>query len=47
VERYWQLQAIINGREPQPPVVPSYEWLICALRAHSAPSRGNEHRHHR
>lgn len=37
VERYWQLQAIINGRRPQPPVVPSYEWLIAALRAHAAP----------
>jgi DNA-binding transcriptional MerR regulator len=31
-ERYWQLLAIINGRQPQPPVVPSYEWLIAALR---------------
>jgi DNA-binding transcriptional MerR regulator len=35
VERYWQLQAIINGRQPQPPIIPSYEWLIAALRAHS------------
>jgi DNA-binding transcriptional MerR regulator len=42
VERYWQLQAIINGRQPQPPVVPGYEWLIAALRAHSVPGPGNE-----
>jgi DNA-binding transcriptional MerR regulator len=34
VERYWQLLAIVNGRQPLPPVVPSYEWLIAALRAH-------------
>lgn len=33
VERYWQLQAVINGRQPMPPVVPAYEWLIAALRA--------------
>ncbi|GLZ11547.1 MerR family transcriptional regulator [Actinomadura sp. NBRC 104425] len=33
VERYWQLLAIINGRQPQPPVVPCFEWLIAALRA--------------
>jgi DNA-binding transcriptional MerR regulator len=37
VERYWQLQAIINGRQPQPPMVPSYDWLIAALRAHASP----------
>jgi DNA-binding transcriptional MerR regulator len=35
VERYWQLQAVINGRQPQPPVVPSYEWVIAALRDQS------------
>lgn len=35
VERYWQLQAIINGQQPQPPIVPSYQWVIAALRAHS------------
>jgi DNA-binding transcriptional MerR regulator len=33
VERYWQLLAIINGCLPQPPAVPSFEWLIVALRA--------------
>jgi hypothetical protein len=33
VERYWQLMAIIDGRLPQPPAVPSFEWLIAALRA--------------
>ena len=33
VERYWQLLAVVNGSQPQPPVVPSYEWLIAALRA--------------
>ncbi|HEX6449199.1 MAG TPA: MerR family transcriptional regulator [Trebonia sp.] len=33
VERYWQLMAIINGRPPQPPAVPGFEWLIAALRA--------------
>jgi DNA-binding transcriptional MerR regulator len=32
-ERYWQLLAIINGRQPPPSVVPSYDWLIAALRA--------------
>jgi DNA-binding transcriptional MerR regulator len=42
VERYWQLQAIINGRQPQPPVVPGYEWLIAALRAHSLPGPGDD-----
>lgn len=35
VERYWQLIGVINGREPFPPTVPAYEWLIEALRAHS------------
>lgn len=33
VERYWQLLAIVNGRQPHPPVVPSYQWLTAALRA--------------
>jgi DNA-binding transcriptional MerR regulator len=32
-ERYWQLLAIINGRQPPPSVVPSYDWLTAALRA--------------
>lgn len=35
-ERYWQLLAIINDRQPPPSVVPSYDWLIAALRAHPA-----------
>jgi DNA-binding transcriptional MerR regulator len=34
VERYWQLMGIINGRPPFPSAVPSFEWLIEALRAH-------------
>jgi DNA-binding transcriptional MerR regulator len=33
VERYWQLLAIINGQPVPPPAVPSFEWLIAALRA--------------
>jgi DNA-binding transcriptional MerR regulator len=33
VERYWQLLAIIGGLPAPPPVVPSFEWLIAALRA--------------
>jgi hypothetical protein len=33
VERYWQLLAIINGQPVPPSVVPSFEWLIAALRA--------------
>jgi hypothetical protein len=32
-ERYWQLLAIINGWPPVPTPVPSWEWLIAALRA--------------
>jgi DNA-binding transcriptional MerR regulator len=32
-ERYWQLLAIINGRPVPPATVPSFEWLIAALRA--------------
>ncbi|MFD0903068.1 MerR family transcriptional regulator [Actinomadura sediminis] len=35
VERYWHLLAIIDGREPGPPAVPAFEWVIAALRAHS------------
>ncbi|QFG21032.1 MerR family transcriptional regulator [Actinomadura sp. WMMB 499] len=34
VERYWQLLAIIDGREPAPAAVPAFEWFIAALRAH-------------
>jgi DNA-binding transcriptional MerR regulator len=34
VERYWQLMGIINGRPPFSPMVPAFEWLIAALRAH-------------
>jgi hypothetical protein len=33
VERYWQLLAIINGQPVPPPAVPSFQWLIAALRA--------------
>ena len=33
VERYWQLLAIINGWPAPPAAVPSFEWLIAALRA--------------
>jgi hypothetical protein len=33
VERYWQLLAIINGQPAPPPAVPSFQWLIAALRA--------------
>jgi hypothetical protein len=42
VERYWQLLAI-NGRLPQPAAVPSFEWLIAALRAdnRARPTQGN------
>jgi DNA-binding transcriptional MerR regulator len=38
VERYWQLLAIINGQPVPPPAVPSFEWLIAALRADLTPS---------
>ncbi|MGJ6967210.1 MerR family transcriptional regulator [Streptosporangium sp. G11] len=34
VERYWQLLGVLNGREPFPSVVPAFEWVIAALRAH-------------
>ena len=33
VERYWQLLAIINGWPAPAAAVPSFEWLIAALRA--------------
>jgi hypothetical protein len=33
VERYWQLLAVINGQPAPPSAVPSFEWLIAALRA--------------
>lgn len=34
VERYWQLIGVLNGRPPFAPMVPSFRWLIAALRAH-------------
>ena len=34
VERYWQLIGVLNGRPPFAPRVPSFRWLIAALRAH-------------
>jgi len=34
VERYWELIAVLNGREPAPPAVPAFTWLIAAMRAH-------------
>jgi DNA-binding transcriptional MerR regulator len=34
VERYWQLMGIVNGREPFAPMVPTFQWVIDALRAH-------------
>jgi hypothetical protein len=33
VERYWQLLGVLHGQPPFPPAVPSFEWLIAALRA--------------
>lgn len=33
VERYWTLLGILNGWPPQPAQVPSWQWLIQALRA--------------
>ncbi|MEU5885131.1 SDR family NAD(P)-dependent oxidoreductase [Spirillospora sp. NPDC047279] len=36
VERYWQLLTIINGGIPYPAAVPSFEWLIAALRSGTA-----------
>jgi len=35
VERYWQLVGVLHGREPFPPAVPAFEWLVAALRAHA------------
>ncbi|MFC7646937.1 MerR family transcriptional regulator [Streptosporangium lutulentum] len=34
VERYWQLLATLNGREPSPSVIPAFTWVIAALHAH-------------
>ncbi len=34
VERYWQLIAVLNGREPAPSAMPAFTWLIAAIRAH-------------
>ncbi len=34
VERYWQLIAVLNDREPAPSAMPAFTWLIAALRAH-------------
>ncbi|MFC4535626.1 MerR family transcriptional regulator [Sphaerisporangium dianthi] len=34
VERYWQLPAVLNGREHSPSVIPAFDWLIAALHAH-------------
>jgi len=34
VERYWQLMGTINGRPPFEPMVPAFEWVVEALRAH-------------
>ncbi|MEO6085940.1 MAG: MerR family transcriptional regulator [Umezawaea sp.] len=34
VERYWQLLSVINGRTPEAPTVPAFQWLLAALRAH-------------
>ncbi|MEV4458094.1 MerR family transcriptional regulator [Microbispora sp. NPDC049633] len=39
VERYWQLIAVLNGREPSSPAVPAFTWLIAALRVHSRAAR--------
>ncbi|MET8156327.1 hypothetical protein ABZT47_08125 [Sphaerisporangium sp. NPDC005289] len=35
VERYWELMSVLNGRPPYPSGVPSFEWVIAALRAHA------------
>ncbi|MET8142931.1 hypothetical protein ABZU32_21715 [Sphaerisporangium sp. NPDC005288] len=35
VERYWELMCVLNGRPPYPSGVPSFEWVIAALRAHA------------
>ncbi|MFG1709641.1 MerR family transcriptional regulator [Nonomuraea sp. M3C6] len=34
VERYWQLLAVLNGREPSASVIPAFDWVITALRTH-------------
>ncbi|GAB3880792.1 MerR family transcriptional regulator [Microbispora bryophytorum] len=34
VERYWQLIAVLNGREPDPSAMPAFTWLLAAMRAH-------------
>ncbi len=34
VERYWQLLAVLNGRDPAVSVIPAFDWVIAALRAH-------------
>jgi DNA-binding transcriptional MerR regulator len=31
IERYWQLLAVLNGREPSPSVIPAFDWVIAAL----------------
>jgi hypothetical protein len=33
-ERYWQLVGVINGWPPHAALVPTFEWMIAALRAH-------------
>jgi hypothetical protein len=33
IERYWQLTAVITGREPFSSSAPAWEWLAAALRA--------------
>jgi len=32
LERYWELLAVLNDREPAPPYTPRVEWLVAALR---------------
>jgi len=34
VERYWELAGILNGRPPFTRTVPTFQWVIAALRAH-------------
>lgn len=34
VERYWQLIAVLNDREPFPSAMPAFTWLIAAVHAH-------------
>ena len=33
VERYWELLGMLNGWPTRPPRVPTFEWVIAALRA--------------